>query len=152
MTSGETGSEQSLELKKGDRGGDPLLALEVHWQWVSGCMTASDSVASEPQLATLENCSPVALLFPGSGSTQAPLHSSHSEPLLKLLSDGSCDWVIQEGSLLTCFVVEPAGTADWRARMWLSLTYWLPRSGPIPRSTHPKREPKGGCTACTIQM
>lgn len=58
----------------------------------------------------------------------ALLHSSHTGSLLKLLSDSHHGCVIQEGSLLTSSVVEPAGTADWRTCMWFSLTPWLPPS------------------------
>lgn len=64
-------------------------------------------------------------LVPGSGSTWALVHNSSSGSPMELLSDRGCGWIIQEGSILTCLVVEPHGTADWRACMWLSLTPWL---------------------------
>lgn len=69
------------------------------------------------------------ILFSGSGSTQNSstqlTHRLSSEVAIRHLP-----WLghLQEGSLLTCLVVEPAGTADWRTCMWLSLTPWLPPS------------------------
>lgn len=128
MTSEETRSEQSLQLSvTGD--GDPLLAMEV--PQLSGCMSASDIVSTEQTNqveSTKEPLSCFIILFSGSGSTGALLHNSHTGSLLKLVSDSCHGWVIQEGSLLTSSVVEPAGTARWRTFMWLSLTPWLPPS------------------------
>lgn len=74
--------------------------------------------------------------------------------LLKVLSDSGCGWAVQEGSLLMCLVVEAAGTADRRTRMWLSLTPWLPPSvvAGFQDQLIPRERPNGGYTACNAQL
>lgn len=87
LTSGETGSEQSLQRKGMDGDGDPILATGGSsgvGQWTHDCIRCCGYRTNQPKLAEPRNHSCFIFLVPGSESTWALVHDFSSGSLLKL--------------------------------------------------------------------
>lgn len=83
MTSGEIGSEQSLQRKERD----PFLATGGSsgvGQWTHDCIRCCGYRTNQPRLAAPRNHSCFIFLVPGSGSTWALVHDFSSGSPLKL--------------------------------------------------------------------